>query len=240
MTNNFLIKINNLSKEYILSNINLKSFLLSNRNLKKKIALDNISYEIKPNEKLAILGKNGSGKTTLLRILSRITTPTSGEVILKGRVLSMLETGIGFHPEFTAIENIYLNGSMLGASNGEIKKSLDLIINFSNLNDFINTPLKKFSSGMISKLGFSIGIFLPSEILILDEILSVADGRFRKKCLDKIKELGKDFGKALLFVSHDLDLIKNICKNGIVLNDGKLVYYGNIENALEFYKKNIL
>jgi lipopolysaccharide transport system ATP-binding protein len=240
MNDSFLIKFKNLSKEYILGNINFMSFIQRNKNLKKKIALDNISVEIHSNERIAILGKNGSGKSTLLKILSRITTPSAGEVIVKGRVLSMLETGIGFHPEFTTIENIYLNASMLGANDREIKKSLDLIINFAGLEEFLHVPLKKFSSGMISKLGFSIGIFLPSEILILDEILSVVDGQFRKKCIDKINESGDNSNKTLLFVSHNLDLVKSICKTGVVLNNGKLAYHGNIDDALNFYKKSIL
>jgi lipopolysaccharide transport system ATP-binding protein len=240
MNDSFLIKFKNLSKEYILGNINFMSFIQRNKNLKKKIALDNISIEIHSNERIAILGKNGSGKSTLLKILSRITTPSAGEVIVKGRVLSMLETGIGFHPELTTIENIYLNASMLGANDREIKKSLDLIINFAGLEEFLHVPLKKFSSGMISKLGFSIGIFLPSEILILDEILSVVDGQFRKKCIDKINESGDNSNKTLLFVSHNLDLVKSICKTGVVLNNGKLAYHGNIDDALNFYKKSIL
>jgi len=240
MNDSFLIKFKNLSKEYILGNINFMSFIQRNKNLKKKIALDNISVEIHSNERIAIIGKNGSGKSTLLKILSRITTPSAGEVIVKGRVLSMLETGIGFHPEFTTIENIYLNASMLGANDREIKKSLDLIINFAGLEEFLHVPLKKFSSGMISKLGFSIGIFLPSEILILDEILSVVDGQFRKKCIDKINESGDNSNKTLLFVSHNLDLVKSICKTGVVLNNGKLAYHGNIDDALNFYKKSIL
>jgi lipopolysaccharide transport system ATP-binding protein len=240
VSDNFLIKFNNLSKEYTLGNINFVSFIQKNKNLKKKIALDNICFEIYPKERIAILGKNGSGKSTLLKILSRITTPTAGEIIVKGRVLSMLETGLGFHPELTTIENIYLNASMLGANDREIKKSLDLIINFAGLEEFLHVPLKKFSSGMISKLGFSIGIFLPSEILILDEILSVVDGQFRKKCIDKINELGDNFNKTLLFVSHNLDLVKSICKTGVVLNNGKLVYHGNIDDALNLYKKSIL
>jgi lipopolysaccharide transport system ATP-binding protein len=240
MNHNFLIKFKNLSKEYILSNINFMSFIQRNKNLKKKLALDNICIEIYSNERIAILGKNGSGKSTLLKILSKITTPTAGEIIVKGRVLSMLETGIGFHPELTTIENIHLNASMLGASNKEIKKSLELIINFAGLDEFLHVPLKKFSSGMISKLGFSIGIFLPSEILILDEILSVVDEQFRKKCVDKINELEDDFNKTLLFVSHNLDLVKSICKTGVVLNNGKLAFHGNIDDALNFYKKSIL
>jgi lipopolysaccharide transport system ATP-binding protein len=240
MSSNYSIKIQNLSKEYFLGNINFKSFILRNENLKKKIALNNLNCKILNNEKVAILGKNGSGKSTLLKILSRITTPSSGEVIVNGRVLSMLETGAGFHHEFTTLENIYLNGSMLGASNIEIENSVKEILDFAELNDFANVPLKRFSSGMIAKLGFSIGIFLPSEILIFDEILSVVDGRFRKKCVKKLNDLGKRLNKTLLFVSHNFELIQRICNRGIVIDNGKIMYDSNIIKALNFYKKNII
>jgi len=240
MANNFSIDIRNLSKEYFLGSINFKSFILGNKNLKKKIALDNINCRISINEKIAILGENGSGKSTLLKILTRVTTPTSGEATVNGRVLSMLETGAGFHDEFTMRENINLSASLLGASPKEIENSINLIIDFTELREFVNVPLKRFSSGMVARLGFSIGIFVPSEILIFDEILSVVDGKFRKKCITKLNNLGKEFKKTLLFVSHNMNLVKNICNRGIVLDKGKIIYDNKINEAINFYKKNII
>ena len=240
MAKQYLIKVNNLSKHYFLDTPNIKS-LFFGKNNKKKNVLENINLKITLGEKVGILGKNGSGKSTFLKILSRVTTPNSGEVIMNGRVLSMLETGLGFHPEFTAIENIHLNASMLGVSDVEIKNSLDLIIEFSELKNFLNIPLKKFSNGMIAKLGFAIGIFLPSEILILDEILSVIDFQFKEKCVDLIKNSAKKkIKKTILFVGHNLNLVKKICERGIILSDGKIVFDDKINLAVNYYKRNIL
>jgi lipopolysaccharide transport system ATP-binding protein len=240
MSSNCVININNLSKEYLLGSLNFKSFILRNSNLKKKIALQNINCKIFTNERVAIIGKNGSGKSTLLKILSRVTTPTSGQAIVNGRMLSMLETGAGFDREFTLLENIYLNASLLGASEKEIKIAINQIIDFAELREFVNVPLKRFSSGMIARLGFSIGLFIPSEILIIDEILSVVDGKFRKKCILSLSNPKKKFKKTILFVSHNMYLVKNICERGIVLDNGKIIYDDKIEKVINFYKKNLL
>lgn len=180
-----LITIKNLTKEYSKNQINFKSiFLTKKKNLFN--ALDNINLEINTGEKLAFLGKNGSGKSTLLKIISRITLPSSGEIVLNGKIISMLETGFGFAPELTAKENILINSSILGAEKEIIDEKLEIIFDFAELKDFMDVPIKRFSTGMEARLGFSMGIFLPSEILLLDELLATIDGNFREKCINKL------------------------------------------------------
>ena len=240
-----LISINNVTKEYSLGEINYKSFIYDFKNIfnKKKIlfrskkALSEINLKISMGEKIAILGNNGSGKSTLLKLISRVTTPTSGEILVRGNVMSLLEVGLGFHPELTGKENIFLNGSILGVNKLDITSKIDSIIKFSELQEFIDTPIKRYSSGMISRLGFTIGIFLGSDILIIDEILAVVDSDFRIKCINKIKELEKENNNlTILFVSHNMELVSKICKRGVVLKEGKIVYDGEIANAISFYQ----
>jgi len=229
-----VISIQNLSKEYSKNQINFRSIFF-NKNKNLFYALENISLEINHGEKLAFLGKNGSGKSTLLKVISRITLPTGGEVVVKGKIISMLETGFGFAPELTARENIHINSSILGANKNEIKEIMPLIFEFAQLDEFIDVPVKRFSTGMEARLGFSMGIFLPSDVLLLDELLATIDGKFREKCINKLSS--KDFNKTLIFVSHNLDLVSKICSRGAVLNDGKIVYDGNISESIERYKE---
>jgi lipopolysaccharide transport system ATP-binding protein len=235
MRRKFLIQVRNLSKNYYLNNFRLRNFFITN-NFKKKIALNKINFNMRFGEKIAVLGKNGSGKSTLLKILSRVTTPTSGEILLNGKVISMLETGIGFHPELSGRENIYMNAYILGAKKSEIDNCLPYIIDFSEVNEFIDLPVKKYSTGMEAKLGFSMGIFLPSELLILDELLAVVDGNFRNKCIQKIKNLSFK-NRSIIFVSHNMDLVSKICERGIVLEKGILIHDNKIDKAISFYEK---
>ena len=236
MRKDILLKITNLRKEYSKNQINFKSiFLTKNKNLFN--ALDKLNLEIYDNEKIAFLGKNGSGKSTLLKIISRITSPTDGEIVVRGKIISMLETGFGFAPELTARENIMINSSILGAKKNDINNLLPLIFNFAELNEFIDVPVKRFSTGMEARLGFSMGIFLPSDILLMDELLATIDGKFREKC---IKELAsQNFKKTLIFVSHNLELVRKICSRGIVLNGGKIVHDGTIEESILKYKEHL-
>ncbi len=229
-----LLSIKNLTKQYSKNQINFRSIFF-NKNKNLFYALENINLDITKGEKLAFLGKNGSGKSTLLKIISRITVPTEGEVQVKGKIISMLETGFGFAPELTARENIHINSSILGADKNEIREILPLIFEFAQLDEFIDVPVKRFSTGMEARLGFSMGIFLPSDILLLDELLATIDGKFREKCINKLAS--ENFNKTLIFVSHNLDLVNRICNRGIVLNDGKMIYDGDISNSIEKYKK---
>jgi len=229
-----LLSIKDLTKQYSKNQINFRSIFL-NKNKNLFFALKDINFDINKGEKLAFLGKNGSGKSTLLKIISRITLPTSGEVIVKGKIISMLESGFGFSPDLTARENIHINSSILGADKNEIKQILPLIFEFAQLNEFIDVPVKRFSTGMEARLGFSMGIYLPSDILLLDELLATIDGKFREKCINKLAS--DDFNKTLIFVSHNLDLVSRICNRGVVLNNGKMVYDGNISSSIEKYKE---
>lgn len=229
-----LLSIKNLTKQYSKNQINFRSIFF-NKNKNLFYALENINLNITKGEKLAFLGKNGSGKSTLLKIISRITVPTAGEVQVKGKIISMLETGFGFAPELTARENIHINSSILGADKNEIKEILPSIFEFAQLDEFIDVPVKRFSTGMEARLGFSMGIFLPSDILLLDELLATIDGKFREKCINKLAS--ENFNKTLIFVSHNLDLVNRICNRGIVLNDGKMIFDGDISNSIEKYKK---
>ena len=182
-------------------------------------ALDNISFSVEEGEVLGIIGHNGAGKSTLLKILSRITEPTSGKAFLNGRVSSLLEVGTGFHGELTGRENIYLNGALYGLSRAEISNQLDSIVNFSQVENFIDTPVKRYSSGMYVRLAFAVAAHLQPEILIVDEVLAVGDIDFQKKCIDKMQEVSKS-GRTILFVSHNLQTIRSLCHNCIVLKNG--------------------
>ena len=196
--------------------------------------LHDINFEINTGEVVGVIGANGAGKSTLLKILSRITDPTSGYVWLRGRASSLLEVGTGFHPDLTGRENIFLNGSILGMSNAEVKSKLDEIIAFSEIGGFLDTPVKRYSSGMFVRLAFAVAAHLEPEILIIDEVLAVGDMAFQKKCLGKMGEASRS-GRTVLFVSHNLAMVQNLCQRGIVLKKGKLVYDGPTQDAIEVY-----
>lgn len=199
-------------------------------------ALEDINFEVHPGDSLAIIGKNGAGKSTLLKILSKITPPTKGEIILRGRLASLLEVGTGFHPELTGRENIYLNGSILGLGRAEINRQFDAIVDFSGVEAFLDTPLKHYSSGMQLRLAFAVAAHLEPEILVIDEVLAVGDSAFQQKCIQKMTEVSQS-GRTILFVSHNMQAVRNLCQDGILLEHGKILAKGNIDNVLNAYSK---
>ncbi len=202
---------------------------------KKFMALDGIDLKIMQGESVGIIGANGAGKSTLLKILSRITAPTEGEIDIYGRISSMLEVGTGFHGEMTGRENIYMNGAILGMSRSEIDEQLERIIEFSEIGEFIDTPVKRYSSGMFVKLAFSVAAHLKSEIMIMDEVLAVGDMAFQHKCLDKMREAAELEGRTVLYVSHNMNTIRRLCKRCIVMEGGKIIYDGEVEHAIALY-----
>lgn len=197
-------------------------------------ALKDVSFEVNEGEVVGIIGRNGAGKSTLLKILSRITEPTTGRVTLDGRVASLLEVGTGFHPELTGRENIYLNGSILGMSRAEIARKFDEIVAFAEVEKFLDTPVKRYSSGMYVRLAFAVAAHLEPEILVVDEVLAVGDAEFQKKCLGKMSEVARG-GRTVLFVSHNMHAVKSLCRRGIVLNRGQREYDGDVGQAVEHY-----
>ena len=201
-------------------------------------SLKDINFEINQGDAVGIIGKNGAGKSTLLKLLSRVTSPTTGEIKIKGRIASLLEVGTGFHPELSGRENIFLNGAILGMRKKEITRKLDEIIDFSGVERYIDTPVKRYSSGMYVRLAFAVAAHLESEILIVDEVLAVGDAEFQKKCLGKMGDISKGQGRTVLFVSHNMAAVKSICTNGIVLENGLLNYSGNSEECVSFYLKD--
>ncbi|CAN0073376.1 unnamed protein product, partial [Chrysoparadoxa australica] len=186
-------------------------------------------------EVLGIIGKNGAGKSPLLKILSRVTTPTKGRINIKGRIASLLEVGTGFHPEMTGRENIYLNGAILGMTKAEIKSKEDEIISFSGCERYIQTPVKRYSSGMRVRLAFAVAAHLEPDILVIDEVLAVGDAEFQKKAIGKMQDISKGEGRTVLFVSHNMAAVKNLCSRAIVLEHGKVAYNGTVDNAIKFY-----
>jgi lipopolysaccharide transport system ATP-binding protein len=200
-------------------------------------ALKDVSFDIQQGDRVGIIGRNGAGKSTLLKILSRITEPTSGKISIKGRVASLLEVGTGFHPELSGRENIYLNGAILGMSKAEIKSKFDEIVAFAEVEKFLDTPVKRYSSGMYVRLAFAVAAHLEPEILIVDEVLAVGDVQFQKKCLGKMEEVGKE-GRTILFVSHNMAMISNLCQKGILLETGKIATRGEISTAIQQYYQN--
>ncbi|WP_081212332.1 ABC transporter ATP-binding protein [Salegentibacter sediminis] len=201
-------------------------------------ALRDINFEVKQGEVLGIIGKNGAGKSTLLKLLSRVTSPTTGSIKTKGRIASLLEIGTGFHPELTGRENIFMNGAVLGMTRAEIKAKLDEIIAFSGCEMYIDTPVKRYSSGMTVRLGFAVAAHLEPEILVIDEVLAVGDAEFQKKAIGKMNSLSKGEGRTVLFVSHNMASVKSLCDRGIVLENGLSVYEGGVEKAINFYLSN--
>ncbi len=199
------------------------------------MALNGVDLEIYKGEAVGIIGGNGAGKSTLLKLLSQVTAPTTGTIDLFGRVASMLEVGTGFNGEMTGRENIYMNGAILGMSHAEIDAKMEDIIDFSEVRDFIDTPVKRYSSGMYVKLAFSVAAHLDSEIMIMDEVLAVGDMAFQKKCLDKMRTVAKKEGRTVLYVSHNMNTIRQLCDRCIVLDKGRVMYDGQVETAIDFY-----
>ena len=202
--------------------------------VKRIWALRNASFEVNPGEVVGIIGRNGAGKTTLLKILSRITEPTTGRVELRGRVGSLLEVGTGFHPELTGRENIYLNGSILGMRRNEIERRFDEIVAFAEVDQFVDTPVKRYSSGMYLRLAFAVAAHLETEILLVDEVLAVGDVQFQKKCMGKIEQVAGQ-GRTVLFVSHNMPAVQRLCTRGILLVDGGIVRDGNVRQVVQEY-----
>lgn len=198
-------------------------------------SLQDINFDIQAGEAVGIIGKNGAGKSTLLKLLSRVTAPTRGEIKIKGRIASLLEVGTGFHPELTGRENIFLNGAILGMRKKEIARKMDEIIDFSGVERYVDTPVKRYSSGMYVRLAFAVAAHLESEILIFDEVLAVGDAEFQKKCLGKMKDVSSGQGRTVLFVSHNMAAVKSFCTKGIVLENGRVKMISDAEKAVGYY-----
>lgn len=212
----------------------LSAFKFQGNGMEDFWALKDVSFDVKPGESIGIIGRNGAGKSTLLKILSKITPPTSGRIISRGRLASLLEVGTGFHPELTGRENIFFNGSLLGMKRAEIAGKFDEIVDFSGVEKFLDTPLKQYSSGMQLRLAFAVAAFLEPEILIIDEVLAVGDAEFQRKCLGKMEDVSKS-GRTILFVSHNMQAVLNLCKKGIYLLNGAIESYGEIDKVIDCY-----
>lgn len=198
-------------------------------------SLKDINFEIEQGDAVGIIGRNGAGKSTLLKILSRITSPTTGDIKIRGRIASLLEVGTGFHPELTGRENIYLNGAILGMRKKEITRKFDEIVDFAGIERYVDTPVKRYSSGMYVRLAFAVAAHLESEILIVDEVLAVGDAEFQKKCLGKMGEVSKGEGRTVLFVSHNMGSIRNLCANAILLENGNLLLSDQVDKCINAY-----
>lgn len=255
-----IIEIDNVKKQYRLGSIgggtlrgdlqslwarmrhkddpNLKIGERAYKHNEKFMALDGVSFNVKKGETVGLIGRNGAGKSTLLKLLSRITAPTEGEIRVNGRIASMLEVGTGFHPELTGRENIYLNGTILGMTRKEVDSRIEEIIDFSECRKFIDTPVKRYSSGMFVKLAFSVAAHLDSDIMLMDEVLAVGDMNFRKKCIDKMVSVARDEGKTIIYVSHNMQTIRDLCSRVVVLDKGKVVYDGSVPEGINVYLKN--
>lgn len=198
-------------------------------------ALKDIDFKVEQGDVVGIIGKNGAGKSTLLKILSKVTAPTTGTIRARGRIGSLLEVGTGFHPEMTGRENIYMNGAILGMTKHEISKKLDEIIDFSGCERYIDTPVKRYSSGMMVRLGFAVAAHLDPEILVVDEVLAVGDAEFQKKAIGKMQDVSKGEGRTVLFVSHNMGSIRQLCRNAIVLEKGRIIHQSEVHSAVDFY-----
>jgi lipopolysaccharide transport system ATP-binding protein len=245
-----MIKVEHLSKEYLIRHnssakySSLRDELMvkvrgvfrkdESKVMERFMALNDVSFEVNQGDRVGIIGRNGAGKSTLLKVLSRIVTPTSGKITIEGRVASLLEVGTGFHPELTGRENIFLNGSILGMSREEIRSKFDEIVAFSEVEKFLDTPVKRYSSGMYVRLAFSVAAHLEPEILIVDEVLAVGDAAFQKKCLGKMKDVSGQ-GRTVLFVSHNMDAVQRLCSKGILLNKGNLILAADINSVCNRY-----
>jgi lipopolysaccharide transport system ATP-binding protein len=249
-----IIQVKNLSKQYDINKaivnttlrdslVNtfkqpLKIFKKHRSNMETFWALNNVNFDVMKGDVLGIIGKNGAGKSTLLKILSRITYPTEGSILMDGRVGSLLEVGTGFHYELTGRENIYFNGALLGMKHKEINDKFDEIVKFSGVEAFLDTPVKRYSSGMAVRLAFSVAAHLEPEILVIDEVLAVGDAVFQKKCIGKMSEAAES-GKTVLFVSHNIEAIKKLCTSSLVLDGGKTIFNGDLDKGIEAYFQNI-
>ncbi|MGK7892316.1 MAG: ABC transporter ATP-binding protein [Xenococcus sp. (in: cyanobacteria)] len=253
---NTVIKVENLGKKYVIGHQKQEKYTvlrdviangaraaiqkitnpktISNNTREEFWALKDVSFEIKQGEKVGIIGRNGAGKSTLLKVLSRITEPTKGRIKIKGRVASLLEVGTGFHPELTGRENIFLNGAILGMSKVEIKKKFDEIVAFAEVEKFLDTPVKRYSSGMYVRLAFAVAAHLEPEILVVDEVLAVGDVQFQKKCLGKMQEVGKE-GRTVIFVSHNMAAVESLCDRGILFQSGKVNFDGTSDEVIKKY-----
>ena len=237
-----VIEFKNVTKIHKLFKNDKKRFaslFFKNIKVKEKRAVDNVSLKINKGEAVAIFGKNGAGKSTILKMITGVTFPTEGNVTVNGRVSALLELTSGFDQEFTGRENIYLKGQILGLKNKEIKELEQIIIDFAELEEYIDQPVRTYSSGMKARLGFSINVNIKPEILIVDEALSVGDESFKKKCIKKIKEIILKENVTLLFVTHSTSVAKEFCSRGIVMKQGKIIYDGEIKNAIDNYNKTI-
>lgn len=236
------INISNLSKRYLIGKKKDSSlrgtlssiFKTGNASEEEFWALKDINLEISKGDVIGIIGKNGAGKSTMLKVLSQITQPTTGRIEIDGRVASLLEVGTGFHPELTGRENIFLNGTILGMTRKEVASKFDEIVAFSGIEKFIETPVKRYSSGMYVRLAFSVAAHLEPEILIIDEVLAVGDAEFQKKCLGKMKDVAGE-GRTVIFVSHDIGAVKNLCNKGVLLQEGKILFVGDINETISKY-----
>ena len=257
-----VISVENLSKKYVIGHQNQEGYttlsdkitssfksmtnVFNPKQFKKDTtqedfwALKDVSFEIKQGDRVGIIGRNGAGKSTLLKILSRITEPTSGKISIKGRVASLLEVGTGFHPELTGRENVFLNGAILGMDRVEIKKKFDEIVAFAEVEKFLDTPVKRYSSGMYVRLAFAVAAHLEPEILIVDEVLAVGDAAFQKKCLGKMEDVAEKEGRTVVFVSHNIRMVKVLCERGIYLNVGEVHSKGTIDNVAKIYEKELI
>ncbi len=202
------------------------------------LALEDVSFEVKKGEAVGIIGHNGAGKSTLLKLLSRVTAPTTGKISYNGRIASMLEVGTGFHPELTGRENVYMNGAILGMTKAEIDAKFDQIVEFAEMEKFIDTPVKRYSSGMYVKLAFSVAAHLDSDIMVMDEVLAVGDMKFQQKCLGRMGDAANSEGRTVLYVSHNMNTIRQLCKRCIVLDHGRVVFDGDTEEAISIYMQN--
>jgi lipopolysaccharide transport system ATP-binding protein len=255
-----IIEVKNLSKSYTISHEGQEKYTTLRDVMAKKAkklfsfpkalkteskitkeefwALKDIDFEIAKGDRVGIIGRNGAGKSTLLKILSRIVEPTSGSIKIKGRVASLLEVGTGFHPELTGRENIFLNGAILGMSRAEIRKHFDAIVDFAEIEKFLDTPVKRYSSGMYVRLSFAVAAHLEPEILIVDEVLAVGDAQFQKKCLGKMEDVSKNEGRTVLFVSHQMGTISQLCSKSIFLEKGNIIKYDSTPDVIDYYIQN--
>jgi len=256
-----VIEFNNISKEYLLGSIGtgtlsqdlnrwwakvrgkedpfLKIGEVNDRSQKAGSglvwALRDINFHVEQGDVVGIIGKNGAGKSTLLKILSRVTSPTTGTIKVKGRIASLLEVGTGFHPEMTGRENIFMNGSIMGMTKAEIKSKFDEIVDFAGVEKYIDTPVKRYSSGMVVRLGFAIAAHLEPEILVVDEVLAVGDAEFQRKAIGKMQDVSKSGGRTVLFVSHNMAAVRSLCSKGILISNGSILYQGSIDSTIEKY-----
>ena len=259
MSNDFAIRVSGLGKEYTLGGAervdkSFREMLLGSltapfkrfKKLRGEVeeaerfwALKDVNFGIKPGEVVGIIGRNGAGKSTLLKILSRITDPTEGKIEIRGRISSLLEVGTGFHPELTGRENIFLNGAILGMSRKEITRKFDEIIAFAEVDKFLDTPVKRYSSGMYVRLAFAVAAHLEPEILVVDEVLAVGDAAFQKKCLGKMSDVAKE-GRTVLFVSHNMGAVRSLCSTGVLLQNGKVAMHSSIDNVVSTYMSQVV